>query len=155
MFLAISVIVIFIYNHCSDPVPTLTLSWDSHFITTIISWYYIRKDIKRIRLTVSHLMWNDFMFTVCVCVCVSTGRFWHTVRSERALKSFNLDYWVFLSLPLVRCSKHHANRLFSFSGVRKGAPTVLGPLERANNNHWIEKTTKGEDRFRFRKVLCA
>jgi hypothetical protein len=60
------------------------------------------------------------------------------------------------ALSVFQYSKNHRNNfqkldLFPSSGEEQEAPTVLGPLERANPNHWSPSPEKG-NRCGFRNV---
>jgi hypothetical protein len=68
----------------------------------------------------------------------------------RCLPKVNLEYSLelldFWTLPIARNSKYLENTtlwklgLFLSSGEGKETPTLIGPLERANLNHWRDPT---------------
>jgi hypothetical protein len=92
-----------------------------------------------VMITVKQCMVSEIFF------CISV------VAPEKSLGTTDLDYWVFGLCPssgiLKNTQRFEIWICFRPQVQGRGAPTQLGPFERANPNHWT-------DPF-FRNVVCV
>jgi hypothetical protein len=77
-------------------------------------------------LVLSHLLTYIYIH-MCLCVCV---------RALIKVTVHELGIWTFSCVRILKNTTFRKLDLFPPSGERRETPTLLGPSERANLNHW-------------------